>query len=171
MTVWRETGSHTLAGCVKGIIAAFARIIDFWHILATCAPRFHPCWSLLHRLTSVVAEHNLTIEAIQRHDGAILVLLPKGRIEAPDIEEFEKPIQERIRNGDSNIIIDFGEVEAIDSAGIHSLLSIAARVVIQRGKLVVCGLGTNIRTLFSVTSCDQVVEIVDSYDDAVKSFR
>ncbi|MXX93090.1 MAG: STAS domain-containing protein [Chloroflexi bacterium] len=140
-------------------------------ILANCAARFHSCWSLFHRLTSAIAEHYVTIQAIQRRDGAILVLLPKGRIEAPDIEEFEKPIQERIRNGDSNIIIDFGEVEAIDSAGIHSLLSIAARVVIRHGKLVVCGLGTNIRTLFSVTSCDQVVEIVDSYDDAVKSFR
>lgn len=113
----------------------------------------------------------MTIQAIQRRDGAILVLLPKGRIEAPNIEEFEKPIRERIRNGDSNIIIDFAEVEDIDSAGIHSILSVAARVLIPRGKLVVCGLSANIRTLFSVTSCDQVVEIFDSYDDAVESFH
>ena len=113
----------------------------------------------------------MTIQAIQRHDGTILVLLPKGRIEAPDIEEFEKPIQERIRNGESKIIIDFGDVEAIDNAGIQSLLSIAARLVIKRGKLVICGLGANISALFSLTACDQVVEIVDSYDDAVKSFR
>ena len=113
----------------------------------------------------------MTIEAIQRRDGAILVLLPKGRIEAPDIEEFEKPIQERIRNGESNIIIDFGGVEAIDAAGIQSLLSITARLVIKRGKLVICGLGTNISTLFAVTACDQVMEVADSYDDAVKSFR
>ena len=113
----------------------------------------------------------MTIQATQRRDGTIFVLLPRGRIEAPYIEEFEKPIQERIRSGDSNIIIDFGDVEAIDSAGIHSLLSIAASLVIRQGKLVVCGLGANIRTLFSLTSCDQIVEIVDSYDDAVKSFR
>ena len=113
----------------------------------------------------------MTIEAIQRRDGAILVLLPKGRIEAPDIEEFEKPIQERIRNGDSNIIIDFGDVEAIDAAGIQSLLSIAARLVIKRGKLVICGLSANISTLLTLTACDQVVEIADSYDDAVKNFR
>ena len=113
----------------------------------------------------------MTIEATQRRDGVILVLRPKGRIETPDTEEFEKPIQERIRDGDSKIIIDFGDVEAIDAAGIHSLLSIAARLVIKQGKLVICGLGTNISTLFSLTACDQVVEIVDSYDDAVKSFR
>lgn len=125
----------------------------------------------LTKLTSAVAEHDVTIQAIQRHDGTILVLLPKGRIEAPDIEEFEKPIQERIRNGESKIIIDFGDVEAIDNAGIQSLLSIAARLVIKRGKLVICGLGANISALFSLTACDQVVEIVDSYDDAVKSFR
>ena len=113
----------------------------------------------------------MTIEAIQRRDGAILVLLPKGRIEAPDIGEFEKPIQDRISNGDSKIIIDFGDVEAIDTAGIHSLLSIAARLVIKQGKLVICGLGANISTLFSLTACDQVIEVVDSYDDAVKSFH
>ena len=113
----------------------------------------------------------MTIQSLQRHDGAILVLLPNGRIEAPDIEEFEKPIQESIRNGDSNIIIDFGEVQGIDSAGIHALLSIAARVLVRHGKLVICGLDTDIRALFSVTSCDQVLEIVDTYDDAVKNFR
>ena len=113
----------------------------------------------------------MTIEAIQRRDGAILVLLPKGRIETPDIEEFERPIQERIRNGDLNIIIDFEEVEAIDSAGIRSLLGIAARVVINHGKLVLCGLESNLATLFRVTAVDQVVPVVDSYREAVDRFR
>ncbi len=118
-----------------------------------------------------VAKCDLTIEAIQRRDGAILVLLPKGRIEAPDIEEFEDSIHERIVSGDLNIIIDFADVEAIDSAGIRSLLSIAARLVVKHGKLVLCGIGNNLGTLLRVTAFDQVVEIVDSYEDAVQSFR
>jgi len=113
----------------------------------------------------------LTIEATQRRDGAILVLLPKGRIEAPDTEEFERSVRERILNGDLNIIIDFAQVEAIDSAGIRSLLSIAARVVVKHGKLVLCGLGNNLGTLFRVTAIDQVVQIVESYEEAVESFR
>lgn len=111
------------------------------------------------------------LEATQRHDGAILVLLPKGRIEAPDIEAFEQSIQERILNGDLNIIIDFEAVEAIDSAGIRSLLSIAARVVIKHGKLVFCGLRNNLAILFRVTAVDQVVSVVDSYEEAIDSFR
>ena len=113
----------------------------------------------------------MTIEAIQRRDGAILVLLPKGRIEAPDTEEFENSIRERIVRGDLNIIIDFADVEAIDSAGIRSLLSIAASLVIKQGKLVLCGIGNNLGALLRVTAFDQVVEIVDSYEDAVQSFR
>ena len=113
----------------------------------------------------------MTIEATQKRDGTILVLLPKGRIEAPDIEEFEKPIQERILNGELNIIIDLAEVEAIDTAGIHSLLAIAAKLVIRQGKLVLCGLGKNVLAIFKVTSSDQVVQIVDTYEEAVESFR
>ena len=113
----------------------------------------------------------LTIEAIQRHDGAILVLLPKGRIESPDIEEFEGSVHERIVNGDLNIIIDLSGVDAIDLAGIRSLLTIAARLVVKHGKLVICGLGNHLAALMRVTAFDQVVEIADSYDDAVRSFR
>ncbi len=113
----------------------------------------------------------MTIEATQRRDGAILVLLPKGRIEAPDTVEFERSVRERILSGDLNIIIDFAQVEAIDSAGIRSLLSIAARVVVRHGKLVLCGLGNNLGTLFRVTAIDQVVQIVESYEEAVETFR
>ena len=113
----------------------------------------------------------MTIEATQKHDSGILVLLPKGRIEAPDIAEFEKPIQERISKGELNIIIDLAEVEAIDTAGIHSLLAISAKLVIRQGKLVLCGLGKNVLAIFKVTSSDQVVQIVDTYQDAVDSFR
>ena len=114
----------------------------------------------------------MTIEATQRRDGAILVLLPKGRIEAPDIEEFVTPIQERILNGDLNIIIiDLKDVEAIDTAGIHSLLSIAAKLVIRQGNLVLCGLRSNLFALLKVTACDQVVQIVETYEEAVESFR
>lgn len=113
----------------------------------------------------------LTVEATQKRDGSILVLLPKGRIEAPDIEEFEKPIQERISNGELNIIIDLAEVDAIDTAGIHSLLAIAAKLVIRRGKLVLCGLGKNVLAIFKVTSSDQVVQIVDTYEEAVEILR
>lgn len=113
----------------------------------------------------------MTIEAIQRRDGAILVLLPRGRIATPDIEAFENSIQDRILNGDLNIIIDFADVEAIDSAGIRSLLAIAARLVVKRGKLVMCGLGNNLNAFLKVTAFDQIVEIVDSYEDALESFR
>jgi anti-anti-sigma factor len=118
-----------------------------------------------------LADRDVTIEATQRRDGAILVLLPKGRIEAPDIEEFVTPIQERILNGELNIIIDLEDVEAIDAAGIHSLLSIAAKLVIRQGKLVLCGLHSNLSALFKVTGFDQVVRIVDTYEEAVESFR
>lgn len=113
----------------------------------------------------------MTIEAAQRRNGAILVLLPKGRIEAPDIQEFENSVHDRIVSGDFNIIIDFADVEAIDSAGVQFLLSIAARLVVKRGKLVLCGLGNNLSALLKVMAFDQVVDIVDSYEDAVKSFR
>ena len=97
--------------------------------------------------------------------------MPKGRVEAPDIGEFEQSVRERIRDGDLNIIIDFKEVEAIDFAGIRSLLGIAARVVVKQGKLVLCGLGNNLGVLFRVAAVDQVVPIVNSYEEAIDSFR
>ncbi len=113
----------------------------------------------------------MTIEATQWRDGAILVLVPRGRIAAPDIEDFERSIRSRIHNGDHNIIIDLEEVEAIDAAGVRTLVAIAASLVVQSGKLVLCGLANNLLKLFRLTACDQVVLIVDSYEEAVESFQ
>lgn len=70
-----------------------------------------------------------------------------------------------------NIIIDLSDVDAIDTAGIRSLLSITARLVVKQGKLVLCGIGNHLSPLLRVTAFDQVVEIVDYYEDAVRSFR
>jgi len=113
----------------------------------------------------------LALEASHWHNGTILVLQPKGRFEAPNTGAFEAPIRERILSGDRNIIIDMAEVEAIDTAGVHSLLAIAAQMVVHHGKLVVCGLENNILSLFKITAFDQVVEIADDYEDALESFR
>ncbi len=113
----------------------------------------------------------MAIEASQLRNGAILVLQPKGRIEANDAGAFVQPITEHIENGERNIIIDMAEVEAIDTAGVHSLLSIAAQIVIRQGKLVLCGIDNNMLTFLKLTSFDQVVEIADTYEDALKGFR
>ena len=113
----------------------------------------------------------MTLEATQWQHGAVFVLVLKGRIEAADVEDFEKPIQDRIQAGDLNIIIDFQEVETIDLVGIRSLLRIAARVVVRHGKIVICGLGDNLAALFSVAAIDKVVKIFDSYEEAINDFR
>ncbi len=111
------------------------------------------------------------LESTQMRDRGILVLMPSGQLAASDVQDFETPIHERILNGDLNIIIDFSNVDAIDTLGIHALLSIAAKLVIKNGQLVLCDTQSNVHSLLKLTACDQVVPIVDTYEDAVAHFQ
>ena len=99
------------------------------------------------------------------------MLIPKGQLEASDVEGFELPIHEQISHGDLNIIIDFSNVDAIDTLGVHALLSIAAKLVIKNGKLVLCDIQKNVLSLLKLTACDQVVPIEDTYEDAITHFQ
>ena len=116
----------------------------------------------------------MTIEATAERDGgrdgAVLVLEPSGRLHAEDVEALEQPIRDSIRSGNRNIVIDLRHVESMDSAGIRALLTIAARIMINRGELRLCELNDGIYTLFTATDIDQVVDIVDTCDEAVASF-
>ncbi len=113
----------------------------------------------------------MTLHASQRREGEILVLEPKGSIETPHVKEFEKSIHDGIEAGNSKIIIDMREVEAIDTAAVRSLLSIAARLVARRGRLVICGLGSEIIALFTITAFDRVVRVVDTHEEAIASLQ
>ncbi len=67
--------------------------------------------------------------------GTALVIRASGRIDAVTAPDFERACLELVRAGEKLVVIDFGEVRYISSAGLRSLLVIGKALQDSRGVL------------------------------------
>jgi anti-anti-sigma factor len=67
-------------------------------------------------------------------------------------------------NGSSTVILDFRELEYMNSGGIGLLVTLLVRAQRRGGRLVATGLSEHYRQIFALTRLDDAIEIYD--DDA-----
>ncbi len=70
-----------------------------------------------------------------------------------------------------NTVLDFSQVEFISSAVLNRLIVLDRAISSMGGKLVLCGLSSSLRDLFSMTRLDQVFRIVHDQDEALRQFE
>lgn len=88
-------------------------------------------------------------------------------LSAAEGTEVINELTERMRyNNARHFILDFKEVEFMDSSFIGSLVSLLQDVSHMRGRILLCNCQENVAFLFKVTRLDSVFPIFDSLDDA-----
>lgn len=98
---------------------------------------------------------------VEKRDGAV-ILAPRHRVDTNNSPEVEKVIQENIGGGDGKMVIDFGQVDYISSAGLRVLLKTAKQMKIGGGKLGLCNLNDQIKEVLEISG---FMEILDCFDD------
>ena len=71
--------------------------------------------------------------------------------------------------GKMNFIVDFREMSMIVSAGLGILVSLNMMMASREAKYVVVNACPNIRNVFRVTKLDNIVNIVESEEEALKA--
>lgn len=94
------------------------------------------------------------------------VLRPAGRIDSATAPEFEKDLLERIQSGQTNLVVDFSDVEYISSAGLRVLLIGAKRVKPLGGRLVLCCMRETIREVFEISGFLTILPLFPTLDEA-----
>ena len=84
------------------------------------------------------------------HGGTLVVAL-SGRLDSTTAPEFERHIIGRIESGRNEVVIDFGALEFISSAGLRVMLMAAKRVKASDGRLSLCALNANIAKVFEIS--------------------
>lgn len=107
------------------------------------------------------------MEIAEQRQGALVVLEPVGRLDSANAPAFEKKMMDVLDRGDHNILVDFGKLDYISSAGLRVLLMGAKRTQASQGKVTLCALQANIREVFEVSGFLSIFTAYDTRDAAV----
>ena len=99
--------------------------------------------------------------------GEVTILAPRHRVDTNNSPEVEKVIQENIGSGDGKLVIDFGQVDYVSSAGLRVLLKTAKQMRQGGGKLALCGLNDQNREVLDVSGFLDILDCHETLDGCV----
>ncbi|MEM7442325.1 MAG: STAS domain-containing protein [Pseudomonadota bacterium] len=97
------------------------------------------------------------------------VLRPSGQLGSGNSAEFEREVRNRIEAGNTKIVIDFGDLDYISSAGLRVLLVLAKTLKTDGGTLALCSMNSTVAEVFEVTGFSAILPIHQSLDEALLS--
>jgi len=107
-----------------------------------------------------------------RQADDVTVVDISGRITMGDgSSALHQKMRELIAAGNAKILLNMAGVAFIDSSGIGELVSGYVSVSHNRGRVKLCGLTRRVRDLLHVTRLYSVLDIHETEDDALRSFR
>lgn len=101
----------------------------------------------------------------ERHKDVLTVGVA-GRVDGSDATAFAEALQDAVVPTDRAVIMDFGELAYINSAGLDAVVVTAKSLRGQDARLALCGLSEPIRNLFRISGLDKFLPIHDSRAEA-----
>jgi anti-anti-sigma factor len=111
----------------------------------------------------------MAVSLSERSVGEVMILKPSGRIDSQSSPEFETAISAKLDSA-QNVILDFGDVPYISSAGLRVVLVIAKRLARTQGKFALASLKPEISSVFKISGLTSVLKIFDTPEGALASF-
>ena len=107
----------------------------------------------------------------ERNVGDVVVLDLKGKITLGEGDELLKDkVNSLVNQGRRKILLNFGDVPYVDSAGLGEIVRTYTTVSRQGGSLKLLNLTKRITDLLAITKLLTVFETFDAESDAIKSF-
>lgn len=110
------------------------------------------------------------MEIRARQKDNIVVLDLAGRIDI-DSANLVEVVGQCLRDGYSDILCNFEEVEFIDYMGVSALVIAYKEVINNHGRMKFVNLAAHLKGVFSIAGLDRVIEIYATEDLAINSFK
>ena len=94
----------------------------------------------------------------------------KGRLDASTSDEFEEQVLSSLEQGIRYLVLDFAELEYINSAGLRVLVMSHQRLNPHGGRVMVCGTRDYIAEIFNISGYDRVFAMYPDLTLAMKDF-
>jgi len=110
------------------------------------------------------------MDLAQQHIAGSIVLSPSGRIDHATAEAFKTalaPHVARCAAGHDRLVLDFGAVDYISSAGLRVLMLAAKQAKAQGGVLAVAALQPIVLEIFEISRFTLVLKVFTTVDEAL----
>lgn len=105
----------------------------------------------------------------QRDDGQLVVVIaPTGKLDVSTAWQFRLHLQECISHLSSHVVLNLGRLETIDSAGLTTLVAGLRDAEKAEGSFRICNLPAMLRSVFEISTMDDLFEIYESEAAALK---
>lgn len=107
---------------------------------------------------------------LSEYPGATVFHL-KGRLDSSNTEEFEQKVLTCLEHGIRYLVLDFTELEYINSAGLRVLVMSHQRLNPHGGRVMVCGIRDYIAEIFNISGYDRVFAMYPDLNLAMQEFE
>ncbi len=107
----------------------------------------------------------------ERKIGRITVLKIDGQaIINNDPEQLSRTVRDRLQSGDRLFILNLGDCARMDSTGLGELVKSQKLIADCEGSMKLARVPPSLRSLFTVTNLEQLLEMYDNEQGAINSF-
>ncbi|TAL37908.1 MAG: anti-sigma factor antagonist [Spirochaetes bacterium] len=103
--------------------------------------------------------------------GKIVIIEVKGGLDSVTSPDFEGYIDRLMEKGKYFIILDGLNLNYVSSEGIGVMLYIQKKIAAQNGFFIVCGLSSEIMTLYRLLGFERVIMLTFTRDEAVQTME
>ncbi len=103
-----------------------------------------------------------------KKDENVLIVSVEGRMDTVSAPEFQKRMEDLLDQGETGILMDFGKLEYVSSAGLRSILVAAKKAKSLGGCVSCCALQDMVRKVFDISGFTSMLPVFDSVEDALK---
>ncbi|CAH2030337.1 STAS domain-containing protein [Trichlorobacter ammonificans] len=110
------------------------------------------------------------MEIREHREAGGIVLSIAGRMDAITTPTYEGKLHELIASGDTRVVIDFGSLDYISSAGLRALLTTAKALKAAAGEVRFARITGTVKDVFDISGFGSIFPIYPTVADALASF-
>ncbi len=110
----------------------------------------------------------MLLKKIDHPDATIFHI--QGRVDSVSTPELEAQVVICLDQGIKNLILDFSELDYINSAGLRVLVMSYQRLIPLGGQVIVCGAKDYIAEIFDISGYNRIFLMYPDVDQAMRTF-
>ncbi len=100
----------------------------------------------------------------------VRILRCKGRLDAQVSTVLKDKIKQQIYEGFVRLVMDLEGVDFLDSSGLGALVAGLRKAKEKKGEIKLCGLRSDVRSIFDITRVARLFHICGDVPEAVEAF-